>query len=165
MPCRSLCRFCHPFKLPWSLGPQSLMSSEVGWSWHFFTNFKDYRFSSASVECPKGIGYLQAMAEAGGPRQPWHDWHCKIEGPAAYDILTNFEQRWRKATLWHDDELIQIERISWILGPKPGSPAEGDPKVFVTKEDETDTWHVQVWIMSKAGVHLIHKVDMPNLVT
>jgi phospholipase D1/2 len=84
------------------------------------------------------------MAEAGGPRQPWHDWHCKIEGPAAYDILTNFEQRWRKATLWHDDVLIQIERISWILGPRPGMPADGDPKVFVTQDDETDTWHVQV---------------------
>lgn len=30
------------------------------------------------------------------PRQPWHDLHCKIEGPAAYDVLKNFEQRWKK---------------------------------------------------------------------
>ncbi|KAF2306309.1 hypothetical protein GH714_016387 [Hevea brasiliensis] len=64
------------------------------------------------------------------PRQPWHDLHCRIEGPAAYDVLINFEQRWRKATKWtefglrfkrvshwHDDALIKIERISWILSP------------------------------------------------
>ncbi|KAI5399017.1 hypothetical protein KIW84_064404 [Lathyrus oleraceus] len=28
----------------------------------------------------------------GCPREPWHDLHCKIDGPAAYDILTNFEE-------------------------------------------------------------------------
>uniref|UniRef100_A0A2N9GN39 Phospholipase D n=1 Tax=Fagus sylvatica TaxID=28930 RepID=A0A2N9GN39_FAGSY len=30
----------------------------------------------------------------GCPREPWHDLHCYIDGPAAYDILTNFEERW-----------------------------------------------------------------------
>ncbi|KAI3762112.1 hypothetical protein L1987_52535 [Smallanthus sonchifolius] len=35
-----------------------------------------------------------------GPRQPWHDLHCKIDGPAAHDVLKNFEQRWKKATKW-----------------------------------------------------------------
>ncbi|KAM0946407.1 putative phospholipase D [Dioscorea sansibarensis] len=63
-----------------------------------------------------------------GPRQPWHDLHCRIDGPAAYDILTNFEQRWRKATKWrdfkfrkvrhwNDDCLIKLDRISWIKTP------------------------------------------------
>ncbi|KAJ1255844.1 hypothetical protein BS78_K149800 [Paspalum vaginatum] len=32
----------------------------------------------------------------GGPREPWHDIHCRVEGPAARDVLDNFEQRWRK---------------------------------------------------------------------
>ncbi|GMH16011.1 hypothetical protein Nepgr_017852 [Nepenthes gracilis] len=32
----------------------------------------------------------------GGPRQPWHDAHACIRGTAAFDILTNFEQRWTK---------------------------------------------------------------------
>ncbi|KAH0971037.1 hypothetical protein GBA52_023193 [Prunus armeniaca] len=36
------------------------------------------------------------------PRQPWHDLHCRIDGPAAYDVLINFEQRWRKATQWRE---------------------------------------------------------------
>ncbi|XP_038982403.1 phospholipase D alpha 1-like [Phoenix dactylifera] len=32
----------------------------------------------------------------GGPREPWHDVHSKLEGLAAWDVLTNFEQRWIK---------------------------------------------------------------------
>ncbi|PQQ14260.1 phospholipase D beta 1 [Prunus yedoensis var. nudiflora] len=37
----------------------------------------------------------------GCPRQPWHDLHSKIDGPAAYDVLTNFEERWLKASKPH----------------------------------------------------------------
>lgn len=29
-----------------------------------------------------------------GPRQPWHDIHCLVEGKVAFDILQNFEERW-----------------------------------------------------------------------
>ncbi|KAK1299734.1 Phospholipase D delta [Acorus calamus] len=88
-----------------------------------------------------------------GPRQPWHDLHCKIEGPAAYDILTNFEQRWRKATKWrdfrfrkvthwHDDALIKLDRISWILTPSSLDP-NNDENVHVTDEKDPENWHVQ----------------------
>ncbi|KAJ6411952.1 hypothetical protein OIU84_005089 [Salix udensis] len=98
-----------------------------------------------------------------GPRQPWHDLHCKIEGPAAYDVLTNFEQRWRKAskwsqygrnfkrvTPWRDDSLIKLERISWILGPSPSVPSD-DPKLWVSKEDDPESWHVQVFRSIDSG--------------
>lgn len=91
-----------------------------------------------------------------GPRQPWHDLHCKIEGPAAYDVLTNFEQRWKKATKWsefgrrlkkishwHDDALIKIERISWIISPT-SSVSNDDQSLWVTNEDDPENWHVQV---------------------
>nr|GME19537.1 phospholipase D alpha 1-like [Ipomoea batatas] len=37
-----------------------------------------------------------ANVNKGGPREPWHDIHCRLEGPAAWDVLYNFEQRWRK---------------------------------------------------------------------
>ncbi|KAI9395493.1 hypothetical protein POPTR_005G246000v4 [Populus trichocarpa] len=98
-----------------------------------------------------------------GPRQPWHDLHCKIEGPAAYDVLTNFEQRWRKAskwsefgrsfkrsTPWRDDSLIKLERISWIHGPSPSVPSD-DPKLWVSNEDDPENWHVQVFRSIDSG--------------
>ncbi|XP_011034954.1 PREDICTED: phospholipase D delta-like [Populus euphratica] len=98
-----------------------------------------------------------------GPRQPWHDLHCKIEGPAAYDVLTNFEQRWRKAskwsefgrsfkraTHWRDDALIKLERISWILGPSPSVPND-DPTFWVSEEDDPENWHVQVFRSIDSG--------------
>ncbi|XP_010520828.1 PREDICTED: phospholipase D delta-like [Tarenaya hassleriana] len=97
------------------------------------------------------------------PRQPWHDLHCKVEGPAAYDILTNFEQRWRKATRWseigmkfkrvtrwHDDALIKLERISWILSPSASTPVD-DPSLWVSNEREPHNWHVQVFRSIDSG--------------
>ncbi|GAB2243586.1 hypothetical protein Droror1_Dr00023714 [Drosera rotundifolia] len=98
-----------------------------------------------------------------GPRQPWHDLHCKIEGPAAYDVLTNFEQRWRKARKWsqlgrrfrqirhwHDDALLKVDRISWILSPSPSIPSD-DPRLWVCKEDDPESWHVQVFRSIDSG--------------
>ncbi|CAB80782.1 phospholipase D-like protein [Arabidopsis thaliana] len=61
---------------------------------------------------------------SGCPREPWHDLHSKIDGPAAYDVLTNFEERWLKAAKPHrinklktsyDDALLRIDRIPDIL--------------------------------------------------
>ncbi|PON96130.1 Phospholipase D [Trema orientale] len=37
-----------------------------------------------------------ASLHKGGPREPWHDSHACLTGEAAWDILTNFEQRWTK---------------------------------------------------------------------
>ncbi|XP_057965730.1 phospholipase D delta [Malania oleifera] len=106
------------------------------------------------------------------PRQPWHDLHCKIEGPAAYDVLINFEQRWRRATKWtefglrfkrvshwHDDALLKIDRISWILSPalsvsKDGiytSVPEDDPFLWVSNDNDPETWHVQVFRSIDSG--------------
>ncbi|KAK7252996.1 hypothetical protein RIF29_37351 [Crotalaria pallida] len=107
------------------------------------------------------------------PRQPWHDLHCRIDGPAAYDVLINFEQRWRKSTKWkefailfkkashwHDDALIRIERISWILSPKIPTQTsrdaytivpEDDPLVWVSSEDDPENWHVQIFRSIDSG--------------
>ncbi|KAL1830897.1 hypothetical protein DCAR_0100850 [Daucus carota subsp. sativus] len=80
----------------------------------------------------------------GCPREPWHDLHSQIDGPAAYDILTNFEERWMRASKPHgiqkikksnDDSLLRIERIPDILGITEGSMNEDDP----------ECWHAQVF--------------------
>ncbi|KAM0884353.1 hypothetical protein ACQ4PT_031030 [Festuca glaucescens] len=97
---------------------------------------------------------------AKGPRQPWHDLHCKIDGPAAYDVLKNFEQRWRKASKfrdrfrkvsrWKDDALIKLERISWILSPSPNVPND-HVSLRVAKEEDPENWHVQVFRSIDSG--------------
>ncbi|KAH7442290.1 hypothetical protein KP509_03G080700 [Ceratopteris richardii] len=84
--------------------------------------------------------------KSGGPRQPWHDLHCKIEGPAVYDVLTNFEQRWRRVAKWHgwglkvmnggfrEDFLLDLKQKSWGLR---------DSAQYVTAENDPEGWHVQ----------------------
>lgn len=75
-------------------------------------------------------------------------------------MLKNFEQRWRRATKWsefgrcfkkishwHDDSLIKLERISWILSPN-SNIANDDPALWVTKETDPENWHVQVWFIT-----------------
>lgn len=104
------------------------------------------------------------------PRQPWHDLHSRIDGPAAYDVLINFEQRWKKATKfrefglrkkishWHDDALIKIDRISWILSPQCAAEdddttvvPEDDPLLWVSKEGDAENWHVQIFRSIDSG--------------
>ncbi|OIV89642.1 hypothetical protein TanjilG_12728 [Lupinus angustifolius] len=81
----------------------------------------------------------------GCPREPWHDLHSKIDGPAAYDVLTNFEERWLKASKPHgikklkisyDDALLRLERIPDIIGIND-APSVGD--------DNLEAWHVQIF--------------------
>lgn len=71
--------------------------------------------------------------------------HSKIDGPAAYDVLTNFEERWLKASKPQgmsklkkkscDDALLRIERIPDIIGVSDiSNSCENDP----------EGWHVQV---------------------
>ncbi|CAL5187564.1 unnamed protein product [Lathyrus oleraceus] len=82
----------------------------------------------------------------GCPRQPWHDLHSKIEGPAAYDILTNFEERWLRALkmttllkikVSNDDSLLKIDRISDIVGI--------DEAPYLDEHNQEETWHVQIF--------------------
>ncbi|KAM4085841.1 hypothetical protein ACJW30_10G057600 [Castanea mollissima] len=82
----------------------------------------------------------------GCPRQPWHDLHCCIDGPAAYDILTNFEERWLKESKprglrkligsSYDDALLMLESISDIIG-KAEFPSQS--------QNDPEGWHVQVF--------------------
>ncbi|ONK62965.1 uncharacterized protein A4U43_C07F10000 [Asparagus officinalis] len=109
-----------------------------------------------------------------GPRQPWHDLHCKIEGPAAYDIMTNFEQRWGRATKWrdlrkkvrhwHDDALIKLERISWII-----TPTSGKSDAHVSEEEDPENWHVQIFRSIDSGSvigfpKVVQQAELKNLV-
>ncbi|KAL0366002.1 UNVERIFIED_CONTAM: Phospholipase D delta [Sesamum radiatum] len=93
-----------------------------------------------------------------GPRQPWHDLHCKLEGPAAYDVLKNFEQRWRKATKWSE------------FGQNPSTTVPNDhPSLWVSEEHDPENWHVQVFRSIDSGSlkgfpKNVHAADAQNLV-
>lgn len=69
----------------------------------------------------------------GGPREPWHDIHCKVEGAAAWDVLYNFEQRWRKQG--GKDLLLPLQELRGVVIPP-------SPVMF---PDDHDTWNVQVF--------------------
>ncbi|OIW04933.1 hypothetical protein TanjilG_15678 [Lupinus angustifolius] len=67
----------------------------------------------------------------GGPRLPWHDAHACVIGDAAWDVLTNFEQRWTKQC---DPSLLVSASTLITLMPKIGS----------SNSIERD-WNVQVF--------------------
>ncbi|KAM6593048.1 hypothetical protein CsatA_000751 [Cannabis sativa] len=77
-----------------------------------------------------------ASINKGGPREPWHDIHCKLEGPIAWDVLYNFEQRWRKQV--GNKFIIPMNRLDTILVP----PTYG---ITSSNDHDTETWSVQLF--------------------
>ncbi|XP_043694782.1 phospholipase D alpha 1-like [Telopea speciosissima] len=71
--------------------------------------------------------------QKGGPREPWHDIHCRLEGPIAWDVLYTFEQRWWKQG--GKNLLVQIRDFQDIV---PSS----SPVKFL---EDNETWNVQLF--------------------
>ncbi|KAF8023326.1 hypothetical protein BT93_F0741 [Corymbia citriodora subsp. variegata] len=74
-----------------------------------------------------------ASIKKGGPRKPWHDVHCRLEGPVAWDVLYNFEQRWKKQV--GEQFLIPISQMDKIIIPPSQAAMANDP----------DSWNVQLF--------------------
>lgn len=77
--------------------------------------------------------FPDASITKGGPREPWHDIHSRLEGPIAWDVLYNFEQRWRRQG--GKDVLVNLRELADIIIPP--SP--------VTFPDDQETWNVQLF--------------------
>ncbi|GJN05675.1 hypothetical protein PR202_ga23326 [Eleusine coracana subsp. coracana] len=77
--------------------------------------------------------FTTASITKGGPREPWHDIHSRLEGPIAWDVLYNFEQRWRKQG--GKDLLVHLRDLSDIFIP---------PSPVMFPEDK-ETWNVQLF--------------------
>ncbi|KAB1204621.1 Phospholipase D alpha 1 [Morella rubra] len=77
--------------------------------------------------------FAGASIKKGGPREPWHDIHCQLEGPVAWDVLYNFEQRWLKQV--GINFLIPLSQHDEILIPPSA----------VTASYDTETWNVQIF--------------------
>ncbi|CAH9088514.1 unnamed protein product [Cuscuta europaea] len=77
--------------------------------------------------------FTGASIAKGGPREPWHDIHSRLEGPIAWDVLYNFEQRWKKQG--GKDVILNLRELDDVIIPP--SP--------VTFPDDHDTWNVQLF--------------------
>ena len=79
-----------------------------------------------------------------GPREPWHDVHSKIEGPAARDVLENFEERWQKQAKAKGSSLIQLSdqpsKLQLILDcPAPLASAHDKWRVQLLRSINSDS--------------------------
>ncbi|KAI5320594.1 PREDICTED: phospholipase [Prunus dulcis] len=77
--------------------------------------------------------FAGASITKGGPREPWHDIHCRLEGPIAWDVLFNFEQRWRKQG--GKDLLVELRELDDAFIP---------PSPVIFPQDH-ETWNVQLF--------------------
>jgi phospholipase D1/2 len=84
-----------------------------------------------------------ASIESGGPREPWHDIHSRLEGPIAWDVLYNFDQRWRKQA-GKDREHLLV-RISDL----------GLNTSVATLDDDPETWNVQLFRSIDSGASFV----------
>lgn len=74
-----------------------------------------------------------ASIRKGGPREPWHDIHCRLEGPVAWDVLYNFEQRWRKQA--EERYLVPTKDLEEII-VRPS---------LIASLDSQESWSVQLF--------------------
>ena len=64
-----------------------------------------------------------------GPRQPWHDIHARVEGPAAKDICQNFMDRWVIQNSSQADCLASLKNID-LNAAGPHEEGTGGPWVL-----------------------------------
>ncbi|MED6193557.1 Phospholipase D [Stylosanthes scabra] len=72
--------------------------------------------------------------EKGGPREPWHDVHCKLEGPVAWDVYSTFVQRYKKQGTDQSMLLSEEKFRDIIIAPSQA-----------TNPDDNETWNIQLF--------------------
>lgn len=78
-----------------------------------------------------------ASIATGGPRQPWHDIHCRLEGPIAWDVVFNFEQRWNKQAVVN----VLLDLASHPILLPPTALADS----LVHEDSSPDSWNAQLF--------------------
>nr|XP_025703140.1 phospholipase D alpha 1-like [Arachis hypogaea] len=68
----------------------------------------------------------------GGPREPWHDVHCRLEGPVAWDVYDNFVESIKKEG--KEDLLVPDKQVKDVISD--------DQQII---EPNRETWNVQLF--------------------
>ena len=86
-----------------------------------------------------------------GPREPWHDCHSKVDGPAALDIMKNFEERWYKQVNKKVSQLYHMDEEDFVDHNEYGG--------FNIDEKEGGLWNLQIFrsLSSDSGIFDIDK--------
>jgi len=63
-------------------------------------------------------GCFAVDADNVGPREPWHDIHSSVRGPAALDVVANFSERWAKQAPDALGELLNLKELGLDDPPK-----------------------------------------------
>eukprot|EP00590_Aulacoseira_subarctica_P012367 CAMPEP_0172422072 /NCGR_PEP_ID=MMETSP1064-20121228/8264_1 /TAXON_ID=202472 /ORGANISM="Aulacoseira subarctica , Strain CCAP 1002/5" /LENGTH=906 /DNA_ID=CAMNT_0013162769 /DNA_START=125 /DNA_END=2845 /DNA_ORIENTATION=- len=63
-------------------------------------------------------GCFAVDADNVGPREPWHDIHSSVRGPAALDVIANFRERWAKQAPDAIGELLDLQKLGLANPPK-----------------------------------------------
>ncbi|KAL2645235.1 hypothetical protein R1flu_012822 [Riccia fluitans] len=96
-----------------------------------------------------------AEIRKGGPRQPWHDIHSKLEGAVAWDAHTNFVQRW----------LCQAgEKRAQLLVPIDPENSNFCPPSPAIGEQHPSAWNVQLLRSIDTTSVVGFPVDDPKLI-
>ncbi|MED6199171.1 hypothetical protein PIB30_073368, partial [Stylosanthes scabra] len=72
--------------------------------------------------------------EKGGPREPWHDVHCKLEGPIAWDVYSTFVERFKKQGT-DQGMLLSEEKIKNCIVSSSQA----------TNPNDNDSWNIQLF--------------------
>lgn len=75
----------------------------------------------------------------GGPREPWHDSHCKVEGEIAKDLGLTFGQRWRRAVEGKKERFLQkmdLKPLFTLIKQGGSGEVQGDQAWSVQVEND-----------------------------
>lgn len=90
------------------------------------------------------------LTSSNGPREPWHDIHSFIDGPAAHDVLMNFIERWRKQAADHINAIVPLQQMEG-MEPDYRSAAPDRWGVQIFRSINTDSALFD-WSASTAGL-------------
>ncbi|KAL0024770.1 hypothetical protein WJX79_004892 [Trebouxia sp. C0005] len=74
---------------------------------------------------------------------PWHDCHCAVTGPAAWDVLEAYEQQWLTLAKEYHDHLKDMHSIPGMAGPDKWALKHGG--------SDKDDWKVQIFRCMDSG--------------